>query len=273
MKQDLFTCEADFYHCFASLQEENGRIRFRNSVMPDRYDNNMSMFSMHGYSEQILEETIQQELQQSKNDGLLFGKLLIDGIVPQTVLSALPSCAQIDFLGVYQLDLARIETWKGNPDCSIVRATEKKHIDDLLELELDEYKASRGEDFCTRCNAYFGDVYFRSEKVDAYLAYMQNELAGKCQLFINDTIAKIENLDVKASFRNQRIATTLLKQTATIALQHGADTIFLIAYEDDTPKEMYQKMGFERVGVWTDIFVPFDDENMSGFGETQKNLC
>lgn len=180
--------------------------------------------------------------------------MLLNNNLSNDILSIIPSDAMVDLFGIYKLDFSRIDSWKENTNCHIAKVCSQTQVGELVDLEIDEYGEKYGKDFCERSTQYFGDIYLSDFGVNAYIAYLFDEVVGKCQLLIDGSIAKIEYLDIKKTARNKKIATTLLKKVATIAMQQGATTIYLVADENDTPKEMYGKMGFSKVGYWTDIF-------------------
>lgn len=49
--------------------------------------------------------------------------------------------------------------------------------------------------------------------------------------------------------RQRGVATALVAHSALDAQRRGAATCFLAARADDTPKEMYARVGFRAVGV------------------------
>ena len=56
-------------------------------------------------------------------------------------------------------------------------------------------------------------------------------------------------------YQHHGIGTIILKFMIDTALSKGAETIYLTADEDDTPKEMYKKLGFEKVGDSYALFL------------------
>lgn len=56
----------------------------------------------------------------------------------------------------------------------------------------------------------------------------------------------MDSLLIDEDFRHQYIATTLVKHIAEKAQERGA-VLYLHADPEDTPKDMYAKMGFQAV--------------------------
>lgn len=56
------------------------------------------------------------------------------------------------------------------------------------------------------------DVYKSVDNnLEAYIAYFDGEPAGKCELFIQDGYAKIEDFDVVKKHQRKGIGTTMLR--------------------------------------------------------------
>lgn len=83
--------------------------------------------------------------------------------------------------------------------------------------------------------------------MDTYICYYDKIPVGSCQLFLYNGIAKIEDFTVSPEYQRRGIGTTILKYVIDIALSKKAELIYLSADEDDTAKEMYEKLGFEKV--------------------------
>jgi len=84
-----------------------------------------------------------------------------------------------------------------------------------------------------------------------FVAYIKEVPVGKCEVLINEHLLRIESLLVLESFRGKGIASSILNSIKEFALQKNIKTIYLMAEEDDTPKFMYSKMGFNTLGKET----------------------
>ena len=76
-----------------------------------------------------------------------------------------------------------------------------------------------------------------------YVAYLYGKPAGACYAYAIDGYVVMDALVVREAFRKRYVATTLMKHIAS----QFKEEMFLHADADDTPKEMYRKMGFETV--------------------------
>ncbi len=76
---------------------------------------------------------------------------------------------------------------------------------------------------------------------------------------MHNKIAKIENFLVIPKYQRKGYGTYILKNIIDIALENGTELIYLITNENDTAKEMYEKLYFDKVGERIEIV--FDLKN------------
>ena len=106
-----------------------------------------------------------------------------------------------------------IRSWKTNPDVSI----KAPDADQLEQHELKYYGPLYGDDFTVRNNRNL------REKLTYLGAYLGGKLVGDCYIFASDGYVCMDGLLVDEDFRHQ------------------------YADSEDTPKELYAKMGFQAV--------------------------
>jgi ribosomal protein S18 acetylase RimI-like enzyme len=136
-----------------------------------------------------------------------------------------------------------IEAWKCNHDIVIYDSDFSNVLADLLLIEIETFAEAYGEDFIRRRDARYVKKAMETPGFHYYVAYLDGKPAGACYAYATDGYVVMDALVVRESFRKRYIATTLMKH---IASQFKED-MFLHADADDTPKEMYGKMGFETV--------------------------
>lgn len=129
-----------------------------------------------------------------------------------------------------------IRSWKTNPDVSI----KTPDADQLEQHELKYYGPLYGDDFTVRNNRNL------REKLTYLGAYLGGKLVGDCYIFASDGYVCMDGLLVDEDFRHQYIAMTLMKHIAEKAQERG-EILYLHAASEDTPKELYAKMGFQAV--------------------------
>jgi GNAT superfamily N-acetyltransferase len=85
-----------------------------------------------------------------------------------------------------------------------------------------------------------------------FCARVDDEIAAMCELYVRGSIAQIEDVNTLEEFRNRGLARAVVRRAADEALAGGAELVFLHALDDDWPKELYTKLGFDPIGhVWS----------------------
>jgi ribosomal protein S18 acetylase RimI-like enzyme len=97
-----------------------------------------------------------------------------------------------------------------------------------------------------------GSGFFRTAKRRfPFFTYALALVDGKAVGFFSEAVkgeyGYLENLFVDPDYRLRGVATALVQHTARLAREKGARTVFLPADANDTPKEMYWRMGFRPV--------------------------
>jgi ribosomal protein S18 acetylase RimI-like enzyme len=90
-----------------------------------------------------------------------------------------------------------------------------------------------------------------------WLAKRDDQPAGFLSGWIHSDLCFLEDLFVHPDFRNRGIATALIHRVTRELRSQGGGMAFLQADPNDTPKNMYRRMGFQPVAVlreyWRDI--------------------
>ena len=136
-----------------------------------------------------------------------------------------------------------IEAWKCNPDVIIHDSTSSDVLADLLQIDIETFASDYGEDFIRRRDARYVKKAMETPGFHYYVAYLDGKVAGSCYACAIDGYVVMDALVVREAFRKRYVATTLMKHIAS----QFKEEMFLHADADDTPKEMYRKMGFETV--------------------------
>lgn len=85
-------------------------------------------------------------------------------------------------------------------------------------------------------------------------AYQDGLGVGSVYALCHNDCIEMDDLHVHKSFRNQYIATTLMKYIA----EHFHGTIYLHASASGTPKNMYAKMGFTTIETLYDYYLEWN---------------
>ena len=136
-----------------------------------------------------------------------------------------------------------IEAWKCNPEVVIYDSDSSDILADLLQIDIETFASDYGEDFTRRRDARYVKKAMETQGFHYYVAYLDGKPAGSCYAYVTNGYVVMDALVVRESFRKRYVATTLMKHIAS----RFTEEMFLHADADDTPKEMYVKMGFETI--------------------------
>lgn len=193
--------------------------KWEDPLLPDKYDQNCFC-----YTGQPDEAELAAALQYQKDRGDCFLKL--EGDAPLQRHGGLEESVTLTMTLFGNSD-----GWKQNPAVTV----RKPILPELEELEVRAFSNSYGEDFCRR------NIRRMFEKLPYHGAYLGDTLAGACFSFTKDDCTCIDGLVVDERFRRQYVATTLLRE---LAKQNEGKLFFLHADADDTPRQLYEKLGF-----------------------------
>jgi GNAT superfamily N-acetyltransferase len=92
-----------------------------------------------------------------------------------------------------------------------------------------------------------------------FVARIDGTLAGQCELYVNGADAQIEYVDTLEEYRGRGVARAVVLAAAEAARRERADRIFIATDEDDGPKPLYERLGFDPIGrEWEFTRYPVD---------------
>jgi len=219
--------DESFYRLFSASHAFSEHLTKReDDQMRDKYDHNAFC-----YSGQPSGDEIRKALAYQKARGDVFLKL--EGYEPLADAFGMECEETLTMILPKEAD---VSGWKINPEILI----KTPDFDQLEQHELKYYGPLYGNDFTVRNNRRF------REKLTYLGAYLEGKLIGDCYIYVSDGYVCMDGLLVDEEFWHQNIATTLMKHIAEKAQEHG-NILYLHADSEDTPKDMYAKMGFQVV--------------------------
>ena len=206
--------------------------RWEDNELPDKYDHNC-----FEYSAQPTQEEYEQALNYQRERGDTFIKL--EGDFPLEEDFGLSCGVTLTMQLVGSTD-----GWIVNDEIEI----RKPGYKDILEIERKHFGPVYGEDFTIRnANHLYEYMDFRG-------AYLGGKLVGSYYYYSSNGFTCLDGLIVDEDYRCRYIATTLLKYAVREA---AGNVVFLHADKDDTPKEMYEKLGFREVDRLYEYLLTF----------------
>ena len=91
-------------------------------------------------------------------------------------------------------------------------------------------------------------VDFRRYGVEA-----DGKAVSVCELYSDGTTAQVEDVSTQEPYRGRGYARATVLTAVAAARAAGCDFVFLVADEDDWPKALYSKLGFDPLGVVHDF--------------------
>jgi GNAT superfamily N-acetyltransferase len=76
------------------------------------------------------------------------------------------------------------------------------------------------------------------------------------ELYLAGRTAQIEDVGTLESRRGRGYARAVVLRAADAAARAGADLTFLVADDEDWPKELYRKLGFDELGRVFEFLLP-----------------
>ena len=205
--------------------------KWEDPLLPDKYD-----FNCFFCSGQPQAEEIAAALRYQKETGAAFLKLESDAPLQN-------SFGLEQSVTLTMALTAPCDGWNRNPFVTFGRPT----LAEAEALEVRHYGPVYGEDFTRR------NIRRMFQKLNYHGAYLDGVLAGMCYTFESGGCVCLDGLLTDEACRGQGVATTLLRQ---LAGQSKAKLFFLHADADDTPRQMYEKLGFCTVDTLYEYLCP-----------------
>ena len=254
INEKILNCEIEYQKCFCEAHEIENAVRFTDSALLDMYYHNFTLIKGSGCDDEF-HRFIEGEVAHRR--GFDFCNIVSFVPISKWVIEKFDNAPQIAVNGLYVLDFDAYLKPMVKEGCTIVKMSNEKMADERLRLDIEESGETIGIDFCTRRANRRKKVYLSDTGVDAYICYDKGEVVGSCDLFISNGVAKIEDFAVSPAKQRQGYGSAMLNQIVETAQNGGATTIYLMAYEDDTAKEMYLKNGFKKIDEKIDLFFKF----------------
>lgn len=116
---------------------------------------------------------------------------------------------------------------------------------DLLAIEMKNYMADYGETFIRQFVSAFSNKAREDHRLHYLGAYLKGEICGYCYYFDDGSYKVLDGLTVNEESRHHYVASSLISHV----LQASDSILCLHADQEDTPIEMYRKMGFEDIDI------------------------
>jgi GNAT superfamily N-acetyltransferase len=75
----------------------------------------------------------------------------------------------------------------------------------------------------------------------------EGRIVSGCELYSRGGVAQIEDVVTAPAHRNKGYGRAVVRRAVEAARSGGHDLVFLLAEEDDWPKDLYHRLGFEPI--------------------------
>jgi spore maturation protein CgeE len=216
------------------------------------YHHNYTYFKSP-YKELKMRSLMEEEIAVRRSEKGDFCDIKVNSKLNPAILGYIKYPSEVTTFGFYTFKINRFDALSKVDGIEVKQVTSIDNVEDLLFCDLKADEARLGRDFCIRRCYRRGQVYILERGVNAYVAYKNGEIIGCCDLFIHDGVAKIEDFSIIEAYQRKGYGTTLLKAMIGKALEAACHTIYLVTDEDDTAREMYLKLGFDKIGEMKQI--------------------
>ena len=92
-----------------------------------------------------------------------------------------------------------------------------------------------------------------------FIARIDGVPAGQCELYVDGPDAQVEFVDTLEEFRGRGVARAVVLGAARAAQASGAQRVFIMGDDDDWPKDLYRRLGFDPMARrWDFTRAPTD---------------
>jgi ribosomal protein S18 acetylase RimI-like enzyme len=138
------------------------------------------------------------------------------------------------------------------PDRAIGLAVEECSFDEARQLTEEIYR--RELPTALETVDRFVEQHSRWDRIlgtRRFVARIDGALAGQCELYPIGPDAEIEFVDTLEEHRGRGVARAVVLTAAEEARNSGAELVFIAADDNDWPKSLYERFGFDPIcGLW-----------------------
>ena len=235
--------ESSFTNLFSKPVSLPFGVRYYDDLLPDMYDHNFTLINTLVNEDKL---NVLLDIKKQRNENFI--KITTPIRSEFLEKKGFESEALLTML---KQDYDRFDV-PSTKDVSFKSVKEnKRYIEELIDIEIKYYGPSYGEDFCRRRWIRYYEKALEDNGLDIYVALKEDKVVGYCYSYYSHNIVCVDGLLVVKEMRKQYVASSMLKH---IAHQYHCP-IMLHASEDETPKEMYKKLGFETKEILIDYLL------------------
>ena len=102
----------------------------------------------------------------------------------------------------------------------------------------------------------FREVLDREAGARFFVASVDGEPAAVCEGYVFGDVGQVEDVNTIERFRGRGLASAIVLAAARWVRDRGAELVFLVADDEDWPKELYRRLGFDELGYYVKFIAP-----------------
>lgn len=251
--EELKYVEEEYKKHFCKISEDEKYIRFSDENIADMYWHNY-IYIKSKISIDELKDFVSIELKKRKIENHNFLRIEFDFSINDDFLDfpIVPDVTTYDYMYIQIRD---DQSFKYNEKSEVKLAASKEILEDGIEVDVLANGPSMGMEWARKRILRKANVYQDNKnKLDFYVCYTPNEVAGKCEYLLHNDIVKIEDFDIYEKFQRKGHGSAMINHLLNKAKHDNASLVYLITDKDDTAKKMYEKCGFKKIGEKKELF-------------------
>ncbi len=135
-------------------------------------------------------------------------------------------------------------------DLSVVREAEAV---ELRHLWAEGIRRAQEDEEVVQQLVAWKDVIAKAVPTRYYVAEAEGKIVAYCEFYSEGGIGQFEAVMTREPYRNRGLASALVLKSLEQSRADGNALTFLIALENDWPRKLYERLGFEPVGLFDDF--------------------
>jgi len=221
-------------------------------MLGDMYSHNLT-YIKQDVSDNEFQSILQGEIIRSAGMGKNFLNIQFDFPYRPSMINKIEKQpSEITTYDYYVFPIKSFDRLKAREDCNL-KKLDNSMLKEAFKLDMRVSEGNPGDEFIQRRFKRRSKVYLQPGMVDNYIFFHDHQAIGHCDLFLNGSVAKIEDFDIAPNMQRKGYGTAMLKEIIKIAFHNHVETIYLITDDEDTAKDMYEKSGFLKVTSKTEM--------------------
>jgi len=257
MLKTIHQAELAYIKEFTESTETDQVIIFSDPTLAGMDHHNFT-YIKEGYSPETLKSIIDNEVKRRYENAHTSAFFISDFKIDEKFFQKYPY--EIEFLQFIYMATSTTNAMslKTQMDFHVLKATNDKILEDGIAIDIEANTPYMG-DFAKARIQRKAEIYKnKNAKTNLYVGYHKGQAIGNCELFIHDTIAKLEDFDIINAYQRKGFGTHFLKRLLEETEKVGVHQLFLVTDQADTAQEMYKKNHFQVIGYKYEVFIDFN---------------